>query len=247
MKERGILFSAEMVRALLDGLKTQTRRVVKLPPWTASVTVDAGGTIFGPGPYLKAHRAQPVPDDVGAMERVHCPYGYPGDRLWVRETWAPFYAGGNSLAFPQPDMFEANAIRYRATPDHVTAYPTSISTWESRPTSTREHPWRPSIFMPRWASRLLLEIVEVRVQRLHDLTEKDALAEGISEVPFFPDDGYPLCVGYMVGKDDKRTALDQTPIQTFTKLWTSINGADSWAANPWVWALTFKRIDARAS
>jgi hypothetical protein len=249
MKERGILFSDDMVRAILDDRKTQTRRIAKLPPWTAWASVDPGGTIFGPGPYLKAHRGEPVPDDVGAMERVHCPYGTVGDRLWVRETFQFFYAPGSGGAFPATCMKDANAIRYRATPDRVVAYPTSVKAWEDTPNPKSEHGWRPSIFMPRWASRITVEIAEVRVQRLGDISEEDAKAEGLGVITKdgrlwkygIPDrDGLP-------GTDDDGWPWhewDKDPRVAYLRLWDKINGAGAAAANPWVWAITFKRVDA---
>ena len=234
MKERGILFSDEMVRALLDGRKTQTRRAVKLREFQVTTT---------PGYDFIFRDRRLLWNDYRTADLIAkvCPYGKVGDRLWVRETWAPFYAGGNSLAHPQPDMHEANAIRYRATPDHVTAYPTSISTWETRPTSKKDHVWRPSIFMPRWASRITLDVTEVRVQRLQDISEDDARAEGC-----------PSMIESLAGLSHLRGAEAAravpshitTPREEYALLWERINGDGSWDANPWVWAITFKRVEA---
>lgn len=211
MKERGIPFSAAMVRVVLDDRKTQTRRTVKLPSWTASVTVDKGGTIWGPGPYLKAHRAEPVPDDVGAMERMHCPYGYPGDRLWVREAWR---------VEREHDALSGSDLDIDARWPEV-FYECDDARIEAREDLGR---YRHARFMPRWASRITLEITEVRAQRLQDISEADAYAEGF-RAAFGP--------GFFH--------------RTFDSLWDGINGDGAWAANPWVWAITFKRIDARAS
>jgi hypothetical protein len=177
-KERPILFSGEMVRAILDGRKTQTRRVVK-----------------------------PKPDDSGLWNNDKCPYGKPGDRLWVRET---FFVDG-----PR--------IQYRA--DHHGA--------------PKETIWKPSIFMPRHASRILLEIADVRCERLRDISEADAIAEGVASFRPVPGDGDPetLYANYM----NKGRLSYRKAYFSFMTLWQSINGPESWNANPWVWVITFKR------
>lgn len=102
--------------------------------------------------------------------------------------------------------------------------------------------WRPSIHMPRWASRLDLRVTEVRVERLQDISEKDAMAEGIVECDIPATGDHPDMIGYMVGPDDGQTLLDVSPKDTYRKLWESINGKDSWAANPWVWVVGVKRV-----
>lgn len=100
--------------------------------------------------------------------------------------------------------------------------------------------WKPSIHMPRAASRILLEITDVRVERLQNITEQQAQAEGIVGVPFRPDDGWPICTGYMVGPDDGKTGLETTAAKAFAGLWDSVGG--DWSANPWVWVVEFKRV-----
>jgi hypothetical protein len=179
MKERPILFSAPMVRALLDGRKTQTRRIVKHRP--TMIEVD-GVTVHG--------------------KKQKCPYGQAGDRLWVRETWQLF-----------PRIEGASRIYYRAS---CTA-PSVLDDWR----------WTPSIHMPRWASRILLEVTAVRVERLQAISRADAAAEGIC----FPE-GEPKPPGYR---------CDRWPEENFAGLWDSINGAGAWAANPWVWVVEFRR------
>ena len=185
MKERPILFSAPMVRAILSGAKTQTRRVVKDKH-------DVAALDFG--------------------ERVRCPYGAPGDRLWVRATWRPdFMRPSQRRAFYRADVVEEAVTKA----------------------------WRPSIHMPRWASRITLEVTGVRVERLHDITPSDAIAEGVERGP------EPL--EYMAGtagwKDYERPGrCEANPASSFASLWRSINGAKSWAANPWVWVVEFKRV-----
>lgn len=194
MKERPILFSAPMVRALLDGAKTQTRRVVKA---TGRALRHGGGD---PTPRPASGRL--IYRDNGAWDDsplvtvpiAACPYGQPGDRLWVRETWGPCDGG----------------FCYRADePSGSTAKPD-------------DGRWHPSIHMFRVASRITLEISDVRVQRLQDISGSDAVAEGV--YARLPDNGIAQC--------------------EFADLWRSINGADSWAANPWVWVVSFHRLEA---
>ena len=186
MGERPILFSAPMVRAILDGRKTQTRRVVKL----------LGADCIEERAWETHFLQSPWPWSPQADEWLACPYGAPGDRLWVRETWAPHDT--KKLAF------------YRA--DHPE--------WTTGDGGDVDR-WRPSIHMPRWASRITLEVTGVRVERLNNISDADARAEGC------PFDEPPA------GK----------PWAWFRKLWMDINGADSWAANPWVWVVSFKRVE----
>lgn len=233
IKERPILFSAPMVRAILEGWKTVTRRPVKgfqiptedtsIPTgdryrWSAIGQRDPryGFCVFG---STEAECAKEL--EVYAP----CPYGKPGDRLWVRETCLinDFRDGG----VPEDERADCQII-YRAdgTPN-----------WEGEEELIR---WRPSIHMPRWASRILLEITDVRVERLQDISGAQAIAEGIVGVAFRPDDGWPICTGYMVGPDDGKTSLETTAAKAFAGLWDSVGG--DWNANPWVWVVEFKRV-----
>jgi len=143
-----------------------------------------------------------------------CPYGQPGDRLWVREAWR---SGRLADPFPPRDM----------TP-HVVWYEAD----GAAPEATNGK-LRPSMFMPRWASRIELEIVSVRVERLNDCSEADAKAEGCSSSGWQPSYSNPD----NAGGDESISAKD-----AFADLWESINGAGSWAANPWVWVVEFKRV-----
>lgn len=192
MKERPILFSAEMVRAILGGRKTQTRRVIKDPHGLLKNYTPTGKTVdYGYGTRCGVKFSD-------TTMTIPCPYGQPGDRLWVREAFG--------LDFD-------DAILYRACK------------YGSKPFDPgQEIRWKPPIHMPRVASRIDLEITEVRVERLQDISEADALAEGCEE-----------------GPDDDVTG-GSTAYQEFAKLWCKIKGADSWVANPWVWAISFKRI-----
>lgn len=201
MKERPILFSGQMVRAILEGRKTQTRRVAKIGDGShvEDEDIPAAYEDGSRDPWIMDFQTKHYPQWV----KRHCPYGKPGDRLWVRETWADT---GWPLTGP--------AIAYRADPDHA----------------DHDMPrWRPSIHMPRWASRITLEVVSVRVERLQEISEEDAKAEGINNAG---EQWECYCCG-----GTKSTARG-----SFETLWESINGPESWDANPWVWVVEFKRI-----
>jgi len=215
MKERGILFSAPMVRALLDGGKTQTRRPMsKQPGEDTDVRVEH----FHQTVVDKHGDEQPGPEIFGAWwdmgeTGLKCPYGAPGDRLWVREAWRT--AVGLMDSEPPRNLRPENSlIRYEA--DGANRHGATFS----------QGKLRPSLFMPRWASRITLEITDVRVERLGEISEADAVAEG-----------YP---GYGVG------GVNWSARHWYELLWLDINGAGSWDANPYVWAITFKRIEQGA-
>jgi len=194
--ERPILLKDEMVRAILDGRKTQTRRVMKPQP--------EGGLDFTPfAPFGVVN---------GKGNPLICRHGQPGDRLWVRETWQHLHNEGQKAE--EFEQWQQNSIDCFYLADE--------SSPNNKPMSGR---WRPSIHMPRWASRITLEITDVRVERLQDISNEDAVAEGI---------GTPCDMRY--------AALD-----AFKPLWESINGHDSWEANPWVWVIEFKRIPQEAT
>lgn len=207
IKERPILFSAPMVRALLDGSKTQTRRVMKLQPDSSPTLFFGQDAVLRAGESFKGG-ALAIWGGESEFEYCdcHCPYGRTADRLWVRETW------GTS---PSYDYLPPNKLTRNSFPTDAEGYAASATsdTWVIK--------WRPSIHMPRWASRLTLEIVEVRVERLQDISEEDAKAEGCR-----PDN-----------MDTHGGARD-----VFIELWESINGPGSWDANPWVWVIEFERI-----
>lgn len=200
MKERPILFNGEMVRAIFEGRKTQTRRPVKQETWRGCKEV-----IYGEA-AKKLSCAQPAVTayagfDTGNNSLAYwpCPYGQPGDWLWVRETW--------SCMERKPK--QGDEIMYRADGESLI--------WE---------PWSPSIHMPRWASRITLEITNVRVERLQDISEEDAIAEAML--------GYGVSPADVTGRS--------IVITRFNHLWESINGKGSWDINPWVWVIEFKMI-----
>jgi hypothetical protein len=216
VSERPILFSAPMVRALLAGQKTQTRRVVKPQPL---VTTASDGSWRDSKADLWRNARQ--------YARDCSPYGAPGDRLWVRETWLPdppidgtwagdveWYGCGRSIA---------------GVPEHYRKPENCIyaASWDGAPLA-----WRPSIHMPRWASRLTLEVTQVRLQPLQEISEDDARAEGAPVGEMLP--------GSVNGEPAKVMAMDARV--AFAWLWDSINGKRApMAGNPWVWAITFRK------
>ncbi|WJP92838.1 ASCH domain-containing protein [Klebsiella variicola] len=210
MKERGMIFNGEMVRAILDGRKTQTRRIMKVQPsedftpMNMALETDYKARWYTPGVVDKDGYLQPASKKVFGVsnenEGYSCPFGAVGDRIWVRETWARYNIDQNS-----------HDIAYRAT---------TPADWPE------EGRWRPSIHMPRWASRILLEITNVRVERLKSISDGDAIREGCSTADMKSGD----CVA-----------------DVFARLWASIYGSDSWNANPWVWVIEFKRVEGGAA
>lgn len=230
MKERPILFSAPMVRAILAGTKSQTRRVVKPQP------NNVPGLHHPIEPYLTSTGNWNwvlSATGHGTGDPFPCPYGQPGDRLYVKEKHAFLDVRKSALSqFPLgpqngnavgPDVWNLCVEYCDGTENDA------FSVEGIKPKQTRERGedrWRPSIHMPRWASRVLLEITAVRVERLNEISEADAKAEGVT----LPTRTCTMYDG--IWRDEYRL------------LWESINGAGSWAANPWVWAISFRRINA---
>ncbi|EMX9855973.1 hypothetical protein ACJ0NE_26265 [Klebsiella oxytoca] len=198
MIERGMIFNAEMVRAILDGRKTQTRRIVKLQP------DEDGLAKVTNGPWVDT-----------SERNYRCPFGDVGDRIWGRETWAE--AGASA---PNLKLYRANY------PEHVPSH------YENVPPAN-EIRWTPSIHMPRWASRILLEITDVRVERLNAISEHDAQAEGVAK----------LRGGFWQHYQPGWTQHQLSARGSFVTLWKSIYGEESWNSNPWVWVIEFKRIE----
>jgi hypothetical protein len=234
MKERLILFNGSMVRAILGGTKTQTRRAINPQPERCElggfVTTDRKGKRWAHG--LGSNEA-------GTRRNFasRSPYGQPGDRLWVRETWK--YSDWTEDGLPwitySADASEriASAIQYDSDGwgERVGEIWAELSRPENYDIDGRaaDRRWRPSIHMPRWASRILLEIVSVRVERLQDISEADARAEGVT-IEERHMSGY--CAGEFL----------PSAIRAYRELWESINGAGSWEANCWVWVVEFKRV-----
>ena len=228
IKERPILFSAPMVRAILEGRKTVTRRVVKVQPFDLSWSrhdhrfeYTAGRLENGDeidGFYAYTTRS-------GGEWSAKCPYGQPGDRLWVRETFADLRGTGIEH---RPDP-EGPLQRYAYAAD---CRPGSYADEARKDYGIK---WKPSIHMPRAACRILLEITEVRVERLGDISDEQALAEGVRLYTDHAEFGD----WYHVEGIETYSAA---PRRSFELLWSSINGADSWNSNPWVWVVEFKRV-----
>ena len=233
MKEHGIIFQGWGVRAILDDRKTHTRRVITPHnsfvdggPWPkgwkfdwSTAYVDQGPSPAGnPGPYLHA-------DLIGGdtTHRIYSRY-YIGQILWVRETWALIWTEYEADWESQTDWDVPHRIEYKA--DSGAKYP---GDWPAEDGSDPYCPkWRPSIHMPRWASRITLEITDVRVERVQEISEEDAIAEGIMRWQ-----------SERLQREDKGARTD------FQALWDSINlkRGYGWDTNPWVWVLIFKRKD----
>jgi hypothetical protein len=212
MKERPVIFNGEMVRAILEGRKTQTRRVMKVQPESPGFGLryiseslnnrDTGKYFWSQSDACGINKPRSKP--------FVCPFGQVGDRLWVRETYqGPLFNFDQMEAyledtskFERPEFCEYHADGGMA-PEYFDAE------------DNLRYGWKPSIHMPRWASRITLEITAVRVERLQDISEPDAIAEG---------------------------GTKHFNIDWFGPLWASIYGVDSWNANPWVWVIEFKRV-----
>lgn len=220
MKERPILFSAPMVRALLAGTKTQTRRAVKPQP-IANHRGKFAFTTFTDDEGVESYWVNSP-----LWGPVRCPYGKPGDRLWVRE---------NGWERPErtPRMMRDGADTWERYYYDADGY-TDLELDQFREWGFKR---RPSIHMPRWASRITLEITGVRVDRLQDISEADAIAEGCDSFPGIKHDDDAAALA-RIGPVD----FDSFPIARYAALWESINGPGSWDANPWVWVVEFRRI-----
>jgi hypothetical protein len=231
MTERPILFSGPMVRALLDGTKTQTRRVMKPQPVRIgdSTILEWRDGLFQP---------ERLPNNSNLLN--HCPYGQPGDRLWVRETWRHTASSLDEARAITEDIASGIAVDWRATYIERCIRDLGFSREDAEMADDFER-WRPSIHMPRWASRILLEITGVRVERLQEISRADAVAEGIDRVENNYGNGPAYCDYGMKNQDDTAEWFN-SPIASYHTLWESINGAGSWAANPWVWVVEFRRI-----
>lgn len=217
--------SAPMVRAILSGAKTQTRRIVKPQPDPGN-KIGWFDNIAGRPPSF----AEYVDRSCNLVRTISCPYGAPGDLLWVREAFA--YSVKDPDSFKNDEYTEEQYdIVYRATSEDVGEW----TNYDENGNRTRIAPqWKPSIHMPRWASRITLEITGVRVERLNAISEADARAEGVYAVTHG-------AVGQM------EPSPPRTHRQAFELLWCEINGAESWERNDWVWVIEFRRIEEHAT
>jgi len=235
MKERPILFSAPMVRALLDGSKTQTRRIVKgqAPEWA---TFGAEADIHGREFFMVCGEQEPSGLSP-ILDGIYCPYGQPGDRLWVRESHAQVLEVDIPAGRPAGPI---GTMGSPARPDWKSRYVYRADgempnvQWHHLEDSQPVR-WTPSIHMPRAASRILLEVVSVRVERLNAISSDDCRAEGIRQCDGIGTNAQILDLARRMG-----THTDE--VLRYATLWEQINGAGSWDANPWVWVVEFNRV-----
>lgn len=214
MTERGMIFNGEMVRALLDGRKMQTRRPVKFPVHDKNLGCElAGNELAG---------------ELSAGNYLNSAFGKPGDRIWVREAFR-VHSRATDVATLVYKASERNSWT-----EQTHRVPVAVCNKPATPEK-----WTPSLHMPRWASRILLEITYVRVERLNAISEEDATAEGVPPAgSLLPD--YPGT--FLTPKGDFATAK-----VAFQRLWESIYGEESWKANGWVWVISFKRVEGGAA
>ncbi|SXD48226.1 morphogenetic protein [Klebsiella quasivariicola] len=224
MKERGMIFNGEMVRAILDSRKTQTRRIIKPQPEATLSGSLSGKWLSRPLNGLLLPKIEDI--------AIHCPFGVVGDRIWVRETFQ-----GPLFDYDLMDSYCKDPTPFEK-PEFCVYKADGVPAPEFYDADDELHCcWRPSIHMPRWASRILLEITNVRVERLNSIHDVDAMREGIQNLTTcsHADFGIPGVVNA------------QHPLRAFQLLWESIYGADSWRANPWVWVIEFKRVEGGAA
>ncbi|HHD7737746.1 TPA: hypothetical protein ACOWQJ_001955 [Providencia rettgeri] len=228
MKERGIIFNSEMVRAIIDGRKTQTRCIAKFKPIDKALNLNYSG--LRAGNYhagVKDGRCVLRSTDGATWnDRTYpltCPYGNVGDRLWVRETWqGPLVDSEKAYDLfkdPTPYQKVENCV-YKADGGYAPEYIDCDDNFRQG--------WRPSSNMPRWASRITLEITNIRVERLQSISEEDAKEEGF--------DNSQSDAANSIGWFEK-------PIRAFRRDWENINGTDGWDSNPWVWVIEFKKVE----
>lgn len=208
-----MIFNAEMVRALLSGRKTQTRRIIKPQPEATLSGSLSDKWLSRPLNGLLLPKIEDI--------AIHCPFGVVGDRIWVRETFQ-----GPLFDYDLMDSYCKDPTPFEK-PEFCVYKADGVPAPEFYDADDELHCcWRPSIHMPRWACRILLEITNVRVERLKSISDGDAIREGCSTADMMSGD----CVA-----------------DVFARLWASIYGSDSWNANPWVWVIEFKRVEGGAA
>ncbi|EJB6975342.1 hypothetical protein RJ219_004330 [Enterobacter hormaechei] len=220
MIERGMIFNGEMVRAILDGRKTQTRRIIKdctVGRDPISKFIQIGKKFIGC-----------YPEDVPELIRECCPYGVPGDRIWVRETFQ-----GPLFDFEQMEAYQEDSSKFKK-PEFCVYKADGKPAPEFFDADDNLHcGWRPSIHMPRWASRITLEITGVRVEQLKSISEEEARSEGVAR----------LREGFWKHYQPGWTQHQLSARGSFATLWDSIYGSGEWDRNPWVWVVEFNRIE----
>lgn len=228
MTERGMIFNGEMVRAILDGQKTQTRRIVNWRGLSEGLNLNFSGLKvceYPTGWVIESEirtstewRCQPTP----------CPFGVVGDRIWVRETFQ-----GPLFDFEQMESYQEDSSKFQ-TPEFCVYKADGKPAPEFFDADENLHCcWRPSIHMPRWASRITLEITGVRVEQLKSISEEEARSEGVAR----------LREGFWKHYQPGWTQHQLSAKGSFATLWDSIYGSGEWDRNPWVWVIEFKRIE----
>ncbi|HCB8972537.1 TPA: hypothetical protein M2O87_003077 [Klebsiella pneumoniae] len=235
MKERGMIFNGEMVRAILDGRKTQTRRIMAPQP---ADDIERG--IF-PNPEAIGWKSS-LRHKYGSTTAHFCPYGKPGDRIWVREAFR-VHSRATDVATLVYKASERNSWT-----EQTLRVPVAVCNKPATPEK-----WTPSLHMPRWASRILLEITDVRVERLSAISEEDAQREGVHTEVW---DQTVVARNYADSDEFFQSWSEDMPHyvemnqlyrSSFRSLWESIYGAENWQANPWVWVIEFKRVEGGAA
>ena len=247
MTERGMIFNAEMVRAILDGRKTQTRRIMKLQPkpsksrpgdfWFSSKKLESMVHVSDLAPGNS-----PIADYHLFIQEHCCPFGAVGDRIWVREAFR-VHSRATDVATLVYKASERNSWT-----EQTHRVPVTVCNKPATPEK-----WTPSLHMPRWASRILLEITDVRVERLNAISEEDAQREGVHTEVW---DQTVVARNY-AARDEffqfwsedmpHYVEMNQLYRSSFRSLWESIYGEESWKANPWVWVIEFKRVEGGAA
>ncbi|HBZ0442263.1 TPA: hypothetical protein MJB25_08440 [Klebsiella pneumoniae] len=234
MTERGMIFNGEMVRSILDGSKTQTRRPVKFPVHDKNLGCElAGNELAG---------------ELSAGNYLNSAFGKPGDRIWVRETFQ-----GPLFDYDLMDSYCKDPTPFER-PEFCVYKADGAPAPEFYDADGELHCcWRPSIHMPRWASRILLEITDVRVERLNTISEEDAQCEGVHTEVW---DQTVVARNYAARdkffqfwSEDMPHYVEMNQLyrSSFRSLWESIYGAENWLANPWVWVIEFKRVEGGAA
>ncbi len=235
MKERGMIFNGEMVRAILDGRKTQTRRPVRFPVLDKNLGCElAGNELAG---------------ELSAGNYLNSAFGKPGDRVWVRETWGVVSHELDEDGRIQPWTPNRPATAIHEMPfgnGYYSGYAIYAAdgdfTWgDDDGYEDGRSCWKPSIHMPRAASRILLEITDVRVERLNAISEEDGEAEGIDMEALYDSQDCYDCIA------DHNMTGRPTVTGAFKYLWESIYGEEGWKSNPWVWVIEFKRVEGGAA
>ena len=238
-KERGILFTGPLVRQILDGEKTQTRRllpdVFNSPPDLVSEVVRPGSELDAASRFFVAPGQWGIRFRGGhPMVGQRCPYSVPGDLLYVRETFQVTGHGWQCPGIHSLDEYHVD-VQYRtdgAEVEHIV--PREVYRAEEACEEDDDR-WRPSIHMPKWAARIWLRVTDVRVERVQDITEEDARAEGVKPVSLQAVSGGDVCgAGHVTARE------------LFAGLWDQINGdRATWESNPHVWVVSFERVEAR--